>query len=115
MSKTTKKYSPELRERAVRLVMDNQVLHESRWSAILSISWKIGCAPQTLNEWGKKAELDRRDRPIQDLRSHGQAGEPRPIVGSRQAGQSFAARDRTCPGAELQGLRRAQRLAPDAP
>ncbi len=51
-----------MRERAVRLVLDNQGQHESRWSAILSISSKIGCAPQTLNEWVKKAEVDRGDR-----------------------------------------------------
>ena len=63
MSKITNKYSPEVRERAVRLVLDNQGQHESRWSAILSISSKIGCAPQTLNEWVKKAEVDRGDRP----------------------------------------------------
>ncbi len=62
MSKTTNKYSPEVRERAVRLVLDNQGQHESRWSAILSISSKIGCAPQTLNEWVKKAEVDRDER-----------------------------------------------------
>ena len=62
MTKTTNKYSPEVRERAVRLVLDNQGQHESRWSAILSISSKIGCAPQTLNEWVKKAEVDRGDR-----------------------------------------------------
>lgn len=62
MSKTTNKYSPEVRERAVRLVLDNQGQHESRWSSILSISSKIGCAPQTLNEWVKKAEVDRGDR-----------------------------------------------------
>ena len=62
MSKTTNKYSPEVRERAVRLVLDNPGQHESRWSAILSISSKIGCAPQTLNEWVKKAEVDRGDR-----------------------------------------------------
>ena len=53
---------PEVRERAVRLVLDNQGQHESRWSAILSISSKIGCAPQTLNEWVKKAEVDRGER-----------------------------------------------------
>ena len=62
MSKTTNKYSAEVRERAVRMVLDNAGQHESRWSAILSISSKIGCAPQTLNEWVKKAEVDRGDR-----------------------------------------------------
>ncbi len=62
MSKTTNKYSPEVRERAVRMVLGNAGQHESRWSAILSISSKIGCAPQTLNEWVKKAEVDRGDR-----------------------------------------------------
>ena len=58
MSKTTNKYSPEVHERAVRMVLSNEGQHESRWSAILSISAKIGCAPQTLNEWVKKAEVD---------------------------------------------------------
>jgi transposase-like protein len=62
MSETTSKYSPEVRARAVRMVLENQGQHESRWSAILSISSKIGCAPQTLNEWVKKAEVDRGDR-----------------------------------------------------
>ena len=62
MSKTTNKYSPEVRERAVRLVLDNQGQHESRWSAILSISSKIGCAPQTLNEWVKKTDVDSGER-----------------------------------------------------
>ena len=62
MSKTTNKYSAEVRERAVRMVLDNAGQHESRWSAILSISAKIGCAPQTLNEWVKKAEVDSGDR-----------------------------------------------------
>ena len=45
-----------------RLVLDNQSQHESRWAAIMSISSKIGCAPQTLNEWVKRAEVDRGDR-----------------------------------------------------
>jgi len=62
MSKTTNKYSPEVRERAVRMVFENQSQHESRWSAIVSISAKIGCAPQTLNEWVKKTEVDRGER-----------------------------------------------------
>ena len=63
MSKTTNKFSPEVRERAVRLVLDNLGQHGSRWQAVLSISSKIGCAPQTLNDWVKKAEVDSGKRP----------------------------------------------------
>ena len=59
MSKTMNKYSLEVRARAVRMVLGTAGQHESRWSAILSISSKIGCAPQTLNEWVKRAEVDR--------------------------------------------------------
>ena len=58
MSKTTNKFSPEVRERAVRLVLDNAGQHGSRWQAIMSIAAKIGCAPQTLNDWVKKAKVD---------------------------------------------------------
>ena len=42
---------PEVRERAVRIVLNNESRHESRWSSILPVPTKIGCAVQTLNEW----------------------------------------------------------------
>ena len=58
MSKTTNKFSPEVRERAVRLVLDTEGQHPSRWQAVVSIAAKIGCTPQTLNEWVKKAERE---------------------------------------------------------
>src|SRR5450759_1964697 len=55
-SKTTNKFSPEVRTRAVRMVLDHEGEHASRWAAVVSISAKI--TPQTLHEWVKKAEID---------------------------------------------------------
>ena len=57
-SKTTNKFSPEVRERAVRMVLDHAGEHSSRWVAVTSIAAKIGCTPQTLHDWVKKAEVD---------------------------------------------------------
>jgi len=58
MSNTANRFSSEVRARAVRMVLDHEGEHPSRWAAISSIAAKIGCTAQTLNEWVKKAEVD---------------------------------------------------------
>ncbi len=57
MNKSTR-YSPEVRERAVRLVFEHQGEHASQWAAIGSIASKIGCTPETLRKWVRRAERD---------------------------------------------------------
>lgn len=56
--KKTPKYSPEVRERAVRMVQEHRGDYPSLWAAIESFAPKIGCAPQTLNDWIRKSEID---------------------------------------------------------
>jgi transposase-like protein len=58
MSKTTNKFAPEVRERTVRMVFDHERDHPSTWATVVSIAEEIGCVPQTLHEWVKKAEVD---------------------------------------------------------
>src|ERR1700688_4076516 len=64
-SQTTNKFSSEVRARAVRMVLDHEGEHATRWAAVSSIlaaidetAAKIGCTAQTLHEWVKKAERD---------------------------------------------------------
>ena len=52
------RYSKEVRERAVRLVFENEYEHSSRWATICSIAEKIGCTPETLRKWVRQAEVD---------------------------------------------------------
>lgn len=54
----TPKYSPEIRERAVRLVQEHRDEYPSLWAAIESLAPKIGCVPQTLHEWVRRHEVD---------------------------------------------------------
>ena len=56
--KKSNKFSPELRERAVRLVQEHRGEYPSLWAAVESIAPKIGCVPQTLLEWVKRLEVD---------------------------------------------------------
>ena len=55
---TTKRYSPEVRERAVRMVLEHQPEYPSQWAAIGSISTKIGCTAETLRKWVRQYERD---------------------------------------------------------
>jgi transposase len=57
MNKSTR-YSPEVREQAVRLVFEHQGEHASQWAAIGSIASRIGCTPETLRKWVRRAERD---------------------------------------------------------
>ena len=58
MSKTTNRFSPASCARAVWLALDQEAEHPSHWGAITSITAKIGCTAQTLDEWVEKAEVD---------------------------------------------------------
>jgi transposase len=59
---TSKRYSPEVRERAVRLVFEHEGEHDSQWAAIGSVASKIGCTAETLRKWVRQAERDQGQR-----------------------------------------------------
>jgi transposase-like protein len=56
---TSKKFSPEVQERAVRMVFEHQDEYESQWAAMASIAEKIGCTTETLRKWVRRAEHDK--------------------------------------------------------
>ena len=58
MSKKSNQFSPEVRDRAVRMVREHRDEYPSLWAAIESIAPKIGCVPQTLHEWVKRDQID---------------------------------------------------------
>ena len=98
--RTSPKFSAEVRERAVRMVLEHRGEHASQWAAIVSIAAKIGCTAQTLNEWVKKAERRQRsqarrhDRRARTPQGAG-AREPRAAPGQRDPAQGERV---FCPG-----------------
>ncbi len=63
MNKKSNRFSPEVRERAVRLVQEHRGQYPSLWAAVESIAPKIGCTAETLLQWVKREEVDNGQRP----------------------------------------------------
>ena len=59
----SRRYAPEVRERAVRMVLEHQHEHGSQWAAMTSVAGKIGCTPETLRSWVRRVEVDEGSRP----------------------------------------------------
>jgi len=68
---TEKRYTIEFKERAVRLVDDQVKWGQSQWAAMQSISTKLGCTPEILRRWVRRAERDAGKRPRPPTRSTG--------------------------------------------
>jgi len=56
------RYFPEVQERAVRMVHEQELAHSSRWATIVSFAEKIGCTPETLRQWVQRSEIDNGQR-----------------------------------------------------
>jgi transposase len=67
---SNKKYPPEMRERAVRLVFEQQAEYDSQWGAIESIAEKMGCSSEALRKWVRQAERDSGQRPGPTTNEH---------------------------------------------
>src|SRR5690348_17083096 len=63
MTNRRSRFSPEFRERAVRLVREHEQEHSSQWAAIRSIAEKMGCSAEALRNWVRHAEVDTGSRP----------------------------------------------------
>jgi transposase len=63
MSRPVKRYPVEVRERAVRLVLEHRDEYETKWAAITSVAEKFGCSAETLRGWVRQAEVDGGQRP----------------------------------------------------
>ena len=63
MTKRRPTYSPEFRERAIRLVQEHEQQHGSQWAAIRSVAEKLGCSAETLRSWVRRTEVDAGERP----------------------------------------------------
>ena len=55
---TSKRYPVEVRERAVRMVLEHEGQYDSQWAAISSVAQKLGMTPETLRQWVRRAEID---------------------------------------------------------
>jgi transposase-like protein len=93
MAKSSR-FSPEVRERAVRMVWEHQAQHASQWAAITSIAGKMGGAAETLRQWGWRGERDAGRRPGLTSEERGaadaaRAGERRAAAGERDPPQSL--------------------------